>query len=67
LSRTRQLLDEIATRIDVEEETVAVDTQYFGEIELEEPSSENLLDEISGYFSRPTDGLSDSVASIPLN
>ena len=67
LSRTRQLLDEIATRIDVEEETVAVDTQYFGEIDLDEPSNENLLDEISGYFSQPADGLSGSVASIPLN
>ncbi len=50
LARTRELLDEIATRIDVEEETMSVDVEYFGEIDLEEPSDENLLDEISSYF-----------------
>ena len=38
LSRSRSLLDEIATRIDVEEETMAVDVEYFGEIDLDEPS-----------------------------
>jgi len=67
LSRTRQLLDEIAMRIDVEEETVAVDTEYFGEIDLEEPTSENLLDEIFGYFAKPGETLSKSVASIKLD
>lgn len=67
LSQTRQLLDEIATRIDVEEETVAVDAEYFGEIDLEEPTSENLLDEISGYFAKPSETLSKSVASITLD
>jgi chromosome segregation ATPase len=50
LSRTRGLLDTIATRIDVEEETMSVDTEYFGEIDLDEPSDENLLDEIATYF-----------------
>lgn len=67
LSRTRQLLDDIATRIDVEEETIAVDTEYFGEIDLETPSNEDLLDEISGYFSKPSDETSSSVASIQLD
>jgi len=55
LSRTRELLDEIATRIDVEEETVAVDTNYFGTIDLDEPADENLLDEISLYMSGGSD------------
>ncbi|MEM8666210.1 MAG: hypothetical protein AAGG48_01755 [Planctomycetota bacterium] len=50
LSKTRELLDEIATRIDVEEETVRVDVEYFGEIDLDEPTEEALLDEISSYF-----------------
>ncbi|QDT13625.1 hypothetical protein [Planctomycetes bacterium K23_9] len=50
LSQTRGLLDSIATRIDVEEETMQVDTEYFGEIDLDEPSDENLLDEIASYF-----------------
>lgn len=66
LSQTRQLLDEIATRIDVEEETVAVDSEYFGEIDLEEPVNENLLDEISQYFSKPSD-VTNSVAAIKLD
>lgn len=50
LSRTRELLDEIETRIDVEEEVIAVDTEYFGGIDLDEPNEEDLLDEISSYF-----------------
>lgn len=50
LARTRDLLNEIATRIDVEEETMSVDVQYFGEIDLDAPADGNLLDEISGYF-----------------
>lgn len=50
LSRTRDLLDEIATRIDVEEETMSVDMEYFGEIDLDQPSEDDLLDEISTYF-----------------
>jgi septal ring factor EnvC (AmiA/AmiB activator) len=52
LARTRELLDEIATRIDVEEETMHVDVEYFGEIDLDEPSEENLLEEITSYFDR---------------
>ncbi|MGV3485662.1 MAG: hypothetical protein ACO1RT_14695 [Planctomycetaceae bacterium] len=67
LSRTRQLLDDIASRIDVEEETVAVDNEYFGEINLEETASEDLLDEISNYFAKPGDDVSKSVASIHLD
>ena len=35
LSRTRRVLDDIATRIDVEEETAAVDSAYFGGIHFE--------------------------------
>ena len=67
LSRTRQLLDEIASRIDVEEETVAVDTEYFGEINLDETSSEDLLDQISSYLAQPRAEVSSSVASINLD
>ena len=52
LSQTRGLLDEIATRIDVEEETMEIDAEYFGtgEIDLDEPSDETLLDDIAVYF-----------------
>ncbi|PAY17694.1 hypothetical protein CKO51_19820 [Rhodopirellula sp. SM50] len=50
LSQTRRLLDEIETRIDVEEETMSVDAEYFGEINLEESGDEDLLDDIANYF-----------------
>ncbi len=53
LSQTRELLDTIATRIDVEEETMAVDVDYYGEIDLDQPSDEDLLNEITTYFSEP--------------
>lgn len=54
LSRTRELLDDIATRIDVEEETMSVDVEYFGEgeINLDDSNDEDLLDEITAYFDR---------------
>ena len=57
LSQTRGLLDEIATRIDVEEETMQVGSAYFGEIDLDEPNDENLLDEIASYLNGDTESL----------
>ena len=56
LSNTRELLDQIAAKLDVEEETMVVDVEYFGEIDLDEPTEENLLDEITAYFDRPVLG-----------
>jgi septal ring factor EnvC (AmiA/AmiB activator) len=50
LSNTRELLDQIAAKLDVEEETTRVDVEYFGEIDLDQPSEENLLEEITAYF-----------------
>ncbi|NND95961.1 MAG: hypothetical protein HKN47_01375 [Pirellulaceae bacterium] len=65
LSQTRSLLDDIATRIDVEEETMNVDAEYFGEIDLDEPSNENLLDDIASYFG--SDGPTGSLVAIQLD
>jgi peptidoglycan hydrolase CwlO-like protein len=67
LSRTRELLDEIATRIDVEEEVMEVDVEYFGEIDLDEPSEENLLDEISAYFDPTSQPATESIVAISLD
>jgi septal ring factor EnvC (AmiA/AmiB activator) len=67
LSRTRELLDEIATRIDVEEETMSVDVEYFGEIDLEEPSDENLLDDISSFFQADGKAPADELVAIQLD
>jgi chromosome segregation ATPase len=67
LSHTRELLDEIATRIDVEEETMNLDVEYFGEIDLEEPSDESLLDDISVYFNQNGQETSHALVSIQLD
>lgn len=50
LSRTRQLLDDIRTRIDVAERLVASEGIVEGAILLEETASPELLDEITDYF-----------------
>lgn len=67
LSRSRELLDEIATRIDVEEETMNVDVEYFGEIDLDEPSDENLLDDVSAYLNGRGGSKSNTMVSIDFD
>lgn len=66
LSRSRELLDDIALRIDVEEETMAVDVEFFGEIDLDEPSDENLLDDITAYIDDLEGRDSGALVSIDL-
>ncbi len=66
LSHTRELLNEIATRIDVEEETMNVDVEYFGEINLDETSDEDLLDQISTYFGKPASDSADAKALVSI-
>ncbi len=68
LSQTRALLDQIKTRIDVEEEVMTVDSEYFGEIDLDEPSDENLLEDIASYFdAKDAMGETGSLAAIQLD
>ena len=67
LSRTRSLLDDIATRIEVQEETLSVDVEYFGEIDLDEPTEENLLDEIAAYFGEGSEPTTEAIAAIQLD
>lgn len=50
LSNTRQLLDDIRTRIDVAEKMVASEGALQGTIPLDEPTSPELLEEIADYF-----------------
>lgn len=50
LSGTRQLLDEIRTRIDVAERMAASEGALEGSIPLDETASEDLLTEIADYF-----------------
>lgn len=50
LSNTRRLLEDIRTRIDVAEQMVASEGALSGAIDLDEPSSPELLNEIADYF-----------------
>jgi hypothetical protein len=50
LSGTRQLLDDIRTRIDVAEKMVASEGALDGSIPLDEEANPELLDEIADYF-----------------
>ena len=50
LSNTRQLLDNIRTRIDVAERMVASEGALDGTIQLDDPTSPDLLNEIADYF-----------------
>lgn len=68
LSRTRQLLDDIAVRIDVEEEVATAVTYQAGQIELDTATSEaDLLEQISTFLGHPAKADPQSVASIPLD
>lgn len=68
LSQTRDLLDRISARIDVEKEMTQVDTEYFGGIELDDSSETNLLDEISSYFGEGSvEGDATALAGIQLD
>lgn len=68
LSQTRQLLDDIHARIDVEEEVMAVDAEYFGEIDLNEPDDEDLLEDIAAHFDRkPAVETNESFVAIALD
>jgi chromosome segregation ATPase len=50
LSNTRKLLDEISTRIDIAERLVASEGALEGAIQLDDPTSPDLLNEIADYF-----------------
>ncbi|QDS91259.1 hypothetical protein EC9_54830 [Rosistilla ulvae] len=67
LSRTRDLIDSIRTRIEVDEELLAVDNQYYGTIELTEESDEDILNQVSTYFNGDQPTAEDSVAMIQID
>lgn len=50
LSSTRQLLDDIRTRIDVAERMTASEGALSGTIQLDEPTTNDVLQEIADYF-----------------
>ena len=52
LSRTRELIDEINTRLDVADRLLNTNTQLFDRIPLEDPEAESndILEEITRHF-----------------
>ncbi len=50
LSRVKELLSDLHTKLEVSERLVNSDSQFGGEIELEETVSEDIVDEVTQYF-----------------
>ena len=50
LSRTKELVKDISTRIDVAEKLVNAEVTPAGQINLEEPTSTNITEQITNYF-----------------
>lgn len=69
LSKTQELLDRIATEIDVEEETLSVDEAYFGgQINLDEPSEADIDELVQSILSDDlTAGGQEQLTSIQLD
>ncbi len=63
LSNTRQLIDDIGTRIDVAERMIASEGALQGAIELDETTSPELIDQISDYFGAGRSEVEDLVSS----
>ena len=57
LSRTKELVKNIGTKIEVAEKLVNADTTYPGQINLEEPASSNITEQISKYFENTDDSV----------
>lgn len=61
LSRTKELVKAIGTRIDVAEKLVNAETTYPGQIDLEEAPASDITEQITNYFQESKDS-DDSVA-----
>lgn len=50
LSRAKELITELKTRLDVAERLVGAETKFRDSIPLDEPARDNIVDEITSYF-----------------
>lgn len=58
IARTREMIDDIAARIDTQEEMLSLAPKYFGQIPVEEgqiATDGDILQEMDAYFSDPVD------------
>jgi len=63
LSRAKELVTDLRTRLDVAEKLVNSDGYLSGEIPLAEPAPENIVEEVTEYF----DGGASHVAEIAVD
>lgn len=69
IARTRQLIDEISSHIDAEEEMLELAPKYLGEIPVSTDSLSNeaqgdIVEQIDAYFSKPASSTDNSVVSV---
>jgi hypothetical protein len=57
LSRTKEMVKGIGAKIEVAEKLVNAETAYPGQINLEEPTSSNVLEEVARYFGDNSDSV----------
>ncbi len=55
LSRVKELVGDLRSRLTVAEKLVHADTSVGGEIPLDEPTSESILDQVTEYFEKTPD------------
>jgi hypothetical protein len=51
LSRAKELISDLKTRLDVAERLVGAETKFRDQIPLDEPARDNIVDEVTEYFS----------------
>ncbi len=54
LGRVKELITDLRTRLDVADQLVQAETDFHPEIPLDEPSPENVVEQVSTYFGRGT-------------
>jgi hypothetical protein len=64
LSRTKELVKDIGARIDVAEKLVNAETSYPGQINLDEPESTNITEQITEYFNQSAEHEAESVVKL---
>ncbi len=54
LGRVKELIADLRTRLDVADQLVQAETDFHPEIPLDEPTAENVVEQVSEYFARGT-------------
>lgn len=64
LARTRELVQDIGARIDVAEKLVNAETSYPGQIDLDEPETTNITEQITEYFEQSDEHDAETVVKL---